>query len=326
MSSQKIALSSIQQALPSSTDVFICSASFEERSKVIPLQLSTEPIEHALICYNKVGYTDLIERTARELKSRFGDRSRLVELSVDNPLIIADHLQRSIPDIADRASATYVVDITSFTHEALLILLKVLQTRVKSSDRVIGLYNSASQYSVDANNGDMWLTKGVTEIRSVLGYPGQIMPTQKLHLIVLVGFETERAERVIEAYEPTKLSLGYGSPVDSISQPLHEINRKFHKKLCDKYKSVFEFTTSLIDPIEAKKTIEKQAALLPGFNVFVAPMNTKISTVGVALAAFENEALQICYASAEQYNFLAYSKPSSDCYFFEIPVLHPVVA
>jgi len=221
----------------------------------------------------------------------------------------------------NHSPATYVIDITSFTHEALLIVLRVLAVHRKPTDRITCLYNGASEYSVGLPAEEKWLTKGVGEIRSVLGYSGQIIPTQKTHLIVLVGFETERAERIIAAYEPNELSLGYGSLLESISPPLHDLNRKFHKKLREKYRKVSEFTFSCEDAFAAKAAVLKQANARPDFNVFIAPMNTKISTVGVALAAFDNQAIQLCYASAERYNFEAYSTPSDDCYFFDLPPL-----
>ena len=82
---------------------------------------------------------------------------------------------------------------------------------------------------------------------------------------------------------------------------------------------VSAFTFSCEDPLAAKASVEERAASAPGFNVFVAPMNTKLLTVGVALAAFDNAAMQLCYATAEQYNVESYSIPSTDCYVFKLP-------
>jgi hypothetical protein len=41
-------------------------------------------------------------------------------------------------------------------------------------------------------------------------------------------------------------------------------------------------------------------------------LNTKLSTVGVALAAIENPEIQICYAEPEEYNTDGYSKPGKE--------------
>jgi hypothetical protein len=326
MAFEKIPLNSLWSALPARINVFICSASFEQRSAVIPSALDASRVDHAIICANKVTFTTLIDQTATQLCEMFSGRASLAEISMENPLIIADQLQREIRKVPISPDTTYVVDITSFTHEALLILLRVLQAVVTSSDTVIGLYNGAADYSVDLSPDAKWLTKGVGEIRSVLGYPGEMIPTQKVHLIVLVGYEMERAERIIGAYEPSRLSLGYGSPFESISPPLHELNKKFYSKLSDRYRGVSDFMFSCEDALAAKASVEGQANSAPGYNVFVAPMNTKLSTVGVALAAFDNPAMQLCYATAEQYNVESYSLPSTECYIFTIPLLHSATA
>jgi hypothetical protein len=326
MAFRKIPLDSLANLLPERIHVFICSASFERRSTVIAEKLNHNLVDHAIVCANQVAYTSLIEERAKELCGMFGSRSSRVQISLEDPLIIADQIQRKIRELPEYPSTTYAIDITCFTHEALLIVLRILHARVKPSDRIICLYNGATDYSLGLSPREKWLTKGVGEIRSVLGYPGQIVPTQKIHLIVLVGFETERAERIIAAYEPSELTLGYGSPLESISLPLHDLNKNFHKKLSDKYKRVSHFMFSCEDAVAAKESLEKQVGALPDFNVFVAPMNTNISTVGVALAAFENPAIQVCYATAEQYNFEAYSEPSSECYLFEVPLLSTVIA
>jgi hypothetical protein len=324
MAFQKIPLDELSSALPTRINAFICSASFEERSTVVPKAIDPSRVGHAIICANKVTFTPLIDETATGLLKVFSGRASLAQISMENPLVIADQLQREVRKVPSEPNRTYVVDITSFTHEALLILLRVLQAAVKPSDSVICLYNGAADYSVGLPPDSKWLTKGVGEIRSVLGYPGDIVPTRKIHLIVLVGYEMERAERIIAQYEPSLLSLGYGSPLESISPPLHDLNKKFYSRLSDRYRGVSAFTFSCEDPLAARTSVEERVNAAPGFNVFIAPMNTKLSTVGVALAAFGNPAIQLCYATAKQYNLSSYSTPSTSCYIFNIPFSRPV--
>ena len=45
-------------------------------------------------------------------------------------------------------------------------------------------------------------------------------------------------------------------------------------------------------------------------NIAISPLNNKISTIGVAISGLKNEEIQICYASANQYNINAFSKSS----------------
>jgi hypothetical protein len=171
---------------------------------------------------------------------------------------------------------------------------------------------------------DRWLSKGVAEVRSVLGYPGEFFPSRKTHLIVLVGFEHERASKLVEIYEPNILSLGYGKAGSETSQKHYSANRNYHKLVREAvatYTTVREFEFSCSNPWDAKKAILAQVATTPDHNVVVAPMNTKISTVGCALAAVENQTIQLSYAKAMSYNYQQYSVGGTMCYLFEVPEL-----
>jgi len=55
--------------------------------------------------------------------------------------------------------------------------------------------------------------------------------------------------------------------------------------------------------------------------VLLAPMNNKMSTLGAALAAFQCEKIQVCYAPVLEYNFFHYASPGKTCYVVELPEL-----
>jgi hypothetical protein len=58
--------------------------------------------------------------------------------------------------------------------------------------------------------------------------PWQFFKTARaLQLIVLVGFEVERAAEVITQYEPSSLSIGLGKKNQSISDGHHDNNKYF---------------------------------------------------------------------------------------------------
>jgi hypothetical protein len=87
-----------------------------------------------------------------------------------------------------------------------------------------------------------------------------------------------------------------------------------------KHARVHPFPFSCSDPYKVKEQILEQSKIEPDTNVVVAPMNTKISTIGVGLAAIESKIIQLCYAPAIQYNFDNYSKPSDKFSAFELTV------
>jgi len=158
-----------------------------------------------------------------------------------------------------------------------------------------------------------------------LGFPGEFLPSKKLHLIVLVGFEHERAKAVIERFEPTVLTLGIGEVSQSVSAGHYATNQKFFdevKRFVDMRTSVYSaietFQFSGIDPILTRDIVLSQVDRISGCNTVICPMNTKISTLGVGLAAIKNRSLQVCYSRAITYNEIGYSTPSQQVTLFRI--------
>ena len=82
------------------------------------------------------------------------------------------------------------------------------------------------------------------------------------------------------------------------------------KKFTNIYKDVDIFEISCINPILTKKRIQEQIDKYPNYNVVIAPMNNKISTLGASLLAIEMPEIQICYSSPNIYNVDGYSKAS----------------
>ncbi|MCX6622788.1 MAG: hypothetical protein NTY38_17325 [Acidobacteria bacterium] len=306
-------LSNLTEALDQHFDVFICSASYEERCRSVPDAVSAHRyIGKRLVCFNQKS-SSTVTGNAKYLLGRLGRNAHKVPLDKTSPLITADNLQRALSHAGgDDRDLSYLVDITTFTHEALLILLRLLQARAARSPVVLA-YAPAAEYSVGLPPEEKWLSKGITDIRSVLGYPGDSRPSRKSHLIVLVGFESDRAERLLDEYQPHVISLGFGQAGTATSAQNQHVNRLAFGQLASKVSNYGEFEFSCVDVSAVENAIAVQASKFPDCNVVIAPMNTKLSTVGVAGAAFRNEEIQLCYASASQYNVEGYSRPGDNC-------------
>ena len=322
MAIRKLHLNDLVAALPDSSDVFVCCASYEDRCLSVAQHIRRESAGIALVARNpRLGA--LVDVNAERLRSLFGERAEDVKIDFCDPLVTADSLENALGAIARTVPQTFLVDITTFTHEQLLILLRLLSLRTHSKDKVFCVYTSAAEYSVNsASLEEKWLSKGVADVRSVLGYPGEYMPSQKAHMVVLAGYEYERARNLIEVYEPSLVSLGHDRAGSSTSPKHYEANRRFHALVHEstaRYAQVEDFEFPCNDPWGTKEAILRQLATHPGYNAIVAPMNTKISTVGSALAALEHDTIQLCYAQALQYNYRGYSRPGETCHLFELP-------
>ncbi len=239
---------------------------------------------------------------------------RLVGEDCNSILELADLISMTIKSF-DQGIKT-IIDITSMSHELLSILIAILHSERKMKNTVL-CYTGAERYSFNTTKNEMWLSRGVSSIRSILGFGGEQLPSKKLHLVIAVGFEIERALEVIATYEPAVLSLGVGRREDSVSDIHHNDNLNFFQRLDtfvhdqeNIYERVSQFEFSCIDPFVAKKDLSAHLEKFQDFNTVICPLNTKISTVGIALLCLEQTALQLCYAQPMEYNIDGYATAS----------------
>ena len=240
--------------------------------------------------------------------------------SID-PIVTADVIFECLKECRKNKFKRYFIDITTFTHESLLILLKILFDFSKANESYQFGYTGAHEYSIGQDVPKKWLSKGCKDVRTVLGYSGIIDPSKKLHLIILVGFEHERATELVHKIEPDMISLGFGSKKGSVRKIHHQANIYYTdlvRKLLPVHGDVKRFDFSCESPESVKEGIINQINKIKDHNTVLAPMNNKISTLGAALCAFEKDELQICYAQADIYNYLNYSSPGRYVYVFKI--------
>lgn len=296
--------------------MLICCASFEERCLAVASYINKETINVAIVCRYD-GYAQLTEYNNNKLLDTLGNKSMAVSLDKDLPLSIYDTLHDII---IENQPQSVLLDISTFTRETILIALMLFKQDAFNDIDVTLCYVPADRYSASNHEkvSEIWLSKGVNEIRTVLGYAGSFTSLKKTLLIVLVGFEKERAEILINWFEADKLYLGYVPPQESHNVALSEINIANFTRLvsivgeCD----TFEFSCRYIDRTydALKEIIESNK---DEYNIIISPMNNKLSTLAVANVAFEYPEVQVCYASTNQYNTEAYSMPSQKVILFD---------
>ena len=302
--------SSLNKSISTPIDLFITCASFEDRCLSASFELPIDKIESATIFYMEE-FADHSSDNKSKLLDYFGDKGRDFPLSNHNPRSTADCIFKTLHGKVENNNL--LIDITTFTRESLLILLKALYDTKSLFNECQLIYTCATQISEN-------LSYDLVEIRTILGYIGEMKPTVPLHLIILAGFEYERARQVIDAYEPDFISIGYGGEDESVADHLHELNIKFKSKLASIYENdvVFEFAHSLVDPFVTKNRLAEIVRNRVKCNTVIVPLNTKISTVGAGLLAIEQPELQICYTEMANYNFNNYSQASNQFYIFKL--------
>lgn len=300
------------------SDILFVCMSFENIRWKAYLQKNKTKYEKIVIFYNKEFihlYKDHI--SDYEHKNEY----ELVETSISKPIVTAD----SYVNVIDKYRQKLIdIDCSTFTHEHIFILFKVFDfLDYKYSLNII--YTTVKEYSVGKKNG--WLSKGVKEIRNVLGYSGNMIPSKQLHLIILVGLENERIEKIIEEYEPSKITIGKCTKQSSSDDNILELNKKhyadvenFINKVTSYISDSKEFEFSCSVPEETYFCLNKIINENEEYNNIIVAGNSKISTLGVMKLALENENLQLCYAQPLEYNIDSYTQGIKDFIYYEIEV------
>lgn len=292
---------------------FITCASFEERCLEVPKALVEIVPTSSVLCFQ-------IDRESHEARVNsekiealgWGSPVQFCKLMLSNPLMTSDTITQALSTLRDSASSL-LVDISTFTHEHLAILVRGLQV-YGMLPRTNFVYVSVAKYGRTESDEPLWLSRGVCAVRSVVGFPGMLRPSRPMHFIALVGFEFERAQVAIDECEPYFVSLGIGASTGSVTSELHRKNQEFYDRVrkfvesrqLDKRVDRFEF--SCIDPVTAKREILQLVAQYREHNIVLFPMNTKASTLGAIFAAISDPSIQLSYVEPIEYNDKAYSR------------------
>lgn len=300
-------------------DAFLCSASFEGRclSTAAHLDFSQCRTAHVACFDQRPGNTG---KHLDDLKSICGSSSQELPLLVSDPIKSADTLMAAMSSVLLQQPKTLAVDISTFTHESVLVLYRVIRLVRRPETRILFLYVGAHEYSLGDEEDKKWLSQGIEEVRSVVGFPGELLPSRSIHLVLLVGFEKERALGLIREFEPSHVSLGYGDQAVEATRAHQSTNEKVlaHIQRAQSIASyVDRFQFDPFSPVETHRAIDEQCRKHPGMNTVIAPLNTKLSTLGVARFGTASEAAQLCYAQPVFYNHANYSSPHDVAWCFE---------
>ena len=311
------ALTDLARDLGQTIDVFVCSASFEDRCLSVAESLRRHRMDRVVIVKDR-RFDAAVEGNARRLQELFVGKETMVVVDSSDPVVTTVNVVAAVSRCREAGATRVVVDITAFTHEALLILFRVCDVALDDSSIVDFVYATAKEYSVGDRPIDKWLSKGISEVRSVMGYPGGFVPSRTSHLVILAGFEDYRALSLVRELEPSLVTIGYGDRSERGTAAHQDTNEKNVARIRSLIENlvghVEEFVFSCYDAVAAERAIGSVVAESEGYNTILAPMNTKISTLGAGRLALRDGAVQICYAQADIYNFRRYSTPGSEYY------------
>ena len=198
------------------------------------------------------------------------------------------------------------MDISTFPRHELLVALYYLRHSKKIKNLRL-LYVSPIGYG-------KWLSRGYKRFSMVPFFEGPSAFDKKIALLILGGFEKERALSLIDDLEPSAVFFAHSEPGTS------EHFTDTGKNALDDLKSRSSVHTEILkipgnDPIACKNAlIELFRTRSNEYDFFVAPIGPKLAVVGLYLAYEENPIFRIVYPHNILYNVEHYSKGCRDLY------------
>lgn len=306
----KLPITQVNSKIKQPIDVLIGCISYETRCLSVPISLAESDIKK-LVYFRVKEFSNSSSNNTTKLQSLFKNKLNVIEYSNYKSIDFANYFIEQLDNAYTYSgrALNVALDITTFTRESLIMSIGILFHKREYISDLSLLYTPASKMSED------WLSRGFRSVRSVLGFPGERSSLKPLHIVVMTGFELERAKYIIDEYEPDLISIGVGNSDESINPEFYGRNQKFVNDLTNYYGSIVNnFNFSLIDPIKTANELECYTNQYRQYNTVVAPMNNKISTVGAALYGLKHEEVQICYLPAEEYNTNNYSEAAESIY------------
>ena len=288
----------------------ISCLSFEARSISVAKVLVGGDLRRWVCILNEDIETDVSEvrREAEAIAAEAGISIEFLTASKRNPLRLADALIGLSEDPAlETQDHRWVAYITTMTHEMLLMMVAAADEIVERWRDLVLVYNGAGAYSGDDKPDEKWVSRGIHEVRSVIGYPGAWSPGEPTTLVALPGFDPERMGRMVEEIEPDQLIVGIACPIGDRHAWTADKNRGIANQLLQTRKGK-TFDYPALDPLGAVDAVIEALRAVSG-NILLAPLNSKISTAALGVLARLRPEWQICYAPAFIYN-IKYSIPS----------------
>ena len=181
-------------------DLFICCASFEERCLGSVRRFRDYRCEQSLVfVYEEPDQRR--ERHLRELRERLEGcgRVQLVPTEESDPVAALRRLGEEVSALQEaRRPLRITLDVTTFTKRHLLLLLRIIDTWGQwDSTRLV--YTEPDDYVVSL---DQPLSYGTRGVETIATFEGRYDPAKDLLLLVMLGYEGDRARALCEGLAP----------------------------------------------------------------------------------------------------------------------------
>ncbi len=183
-----------------------------------------------------------------------------------------------------------ILDITTMPRETIWIILKMLQ---KKYNTIKCIYHKPERYGE-------WLSRDPAQPRLVYGLSGIASLKKNTALLIITGFDVERAKQLNRYYEPKRLLMGLQ---EGKQYRNFEENRKKHEV---RFKGIQNIKWFDIDSYSLKKVESTLKGIIKeeikDNNIIASSLGPKISALGLYRMRLLNPEIALTYAPAHEYN------------------------
>jgi hypothetical protein len=282
-------------------DLFICCASFEERSVSISHKLAPTFLARFGIIF---AFEDTFHKEQADT-NMFHLQSQLGRSTTDGIFIIRCHHKNPVEgisqlkDIWGRCQPRFhqrsfiTVDISGFPKILILELLRYIVDEMKLS--LPRLVHTTQEY-LPAK-----LTQGVQQVTTVPNFFGSLSLEKSTVLVLFLGFEPERCLAVWQHFNPTRTILLLTNPPRQDNRHYLDYARSNNEYLLSQ-PTVEVRDVPADNPYRVSTVLERiYSDIKDSYNMVIGPFGTKPQTVGVLLFCHRHPRVQVVYSLPARY-------------------------
>lgn len=271
--------------------IFLSAVSFEKRCVNSSRHLSDSYVTEELILVRYRGAEKDHKRNAHQnellknLGSHLGPKEKTTVVHCDKDDAIDGLVKlKEVLRNRDLSQAKITIDITTFTKQYLLVLLKSIRQDYPSAS--IRILYTPGYYIVSPSHPERSaLSWGVKEIKPVPGFLGNCLPWQNDILVLFLGYEGERAFQIKQKLEPKKTIAVLPNPPSypCADRPTYTLNNRILSRSRDEVEIC---KADALDPESTRDLLLKLSKKYEDeerYNLIISPLCTKIQTLGILL-------------------------------------------
>ena len=300
-------LTSLDPLVEARPEIFIGCASFEDRCLgALSLLSPRYRFAHSYVCvyddFNEARQANV--RAMTESLQSHGPLS-LIEASEENPSHSIAGLLTPVRHLASKSEVWVTLDVSTFTKRHLLMLLHALDDAgLWESLRL--LYTEPRDYVVDMY---LPMSMGIKEVAPVPGFTNLDPPDKPVLLVIMLGYEGDRAMALFQTIEPNETVLLVPRPAyrPEWEGRTEELNSQLVSLLGQ---DALAYADSR-EPVQVKNALDSVLGnrySTRDWTCLVSPLGTKPQTIGLYLFWRENpNSCAVVYAQPLRHNERYYS-------------------